>query len=1058
MIHPKKYLFLWPFFILLPILLNAQSAEKQLKQGSVYLQLGELDSARFVFQKAYEKDDPGIQLEAVTGLVKVAIRQTEMEVADSLIRIGDGLFEKMSLASTESLKYQTTKAEYFRKNSRLEEALALHQKVIKATENHEDRRLYANALFYTGLTYEGLTFYDSSLYYVEKAYPIFVEELDSTDLAFSAIYNGMAICYHRSNQLEKAKSFYLKSKNFAEKYVGLVSTDLAICLNNLSVISRTEENYPEAIDFSQQALKIYNALGDEQGKSAAYYALGIYHFFMGDYGRTRDYIQACIDIRERLFSKSHYSLIGPNELMGITYEAAGDVEQTLFYLRQVRKNIRSNYGEGSLPEAFNAENTAISFQRLGRLDSALVYIQIATEILPDRLPENDYSLSVHYFSYANILYHAGDYSGALEKLRLSNEICQARSLEYSSEYAQNLALQGLINAALKNWALADEFFADALEIIRMPGEKEGGQEAFKMIPNTLAILNDYTDYLYRRYQSAPEPANLNAYEKYSRIYLEHSDRFRKQFMDPYTKSVLVRNNTEVYDRNIGIYHQLYSTSRSEDYLSAVYEFSEYGKAALLRDLQDEKIISYAGVPDSLVERELQLKKLITSLNENLLEYPDSSAVRDELLQQKEALNQHIELTSQSYPRYFDLKFRQSVPELKTLQSALKQGENLVEYMQDDTTYYALVINTSTVDLFKLGSRKVVDGLIRSWRTGIASVSEQEVREVSGQLYTKLWQPIEAALEGEKVTIVPVGPLFYLNFETLSSQESPETFLIESYNIAYGLSLSLLFFENSFPREGKVMAIAPGFEPDIKEAYLQQLDSMELPDEAFLQTIRQPWSLRLADHIRRSYPHATFTGLAATESNIKASLSEGSLLYFGTHAIANPADPLRSKLILAKETGEQTEDGYLHAYEIYGLDLNAELAVLSACESGLGQLQKGEGMISLAYGIHYAGCPSTVMSLWKVDEKVNTEITKKFLEHLSNGLTKSEALRQAKLDYLQTAKGNLRSPFYWGGMVLMGKDGTVALDKGFPWWWLVVAGVVLLGGALWYRRNQSPSNA
>jgi CHAT domain-containing protein len=190
--------------------------------------------------------------------------------------------------------------------------------------------------------------------------------------------------------------------------------------------------------------------------------------------------------------------------------------------------------------------------------------------------------------------------------------------------------------------------------------------------------------------------------------------------------------------------------------------------------------------------------------------------------------------------------------------------------------------------------------------------------------------------------------------------------------------------------------------------------------------------------------------------VKANIHEGQVLYFGTHAIADPTDPLRSKLVLAKEVGEQREDGYLHAYELFGLPLQAELAVLNACESGVGNLQKGEGMISLAYSMHYAGCPSTVLSLWKVDEKINTGITAQFLDYLQQGVSSSEALRQAKLDYLNSADARGQHPFYWGGMVLLGKDNPVALaaQPRRAWALLGVAGVLalLVYGGYRYRRG------
>ena len=168
------------------------------------------------------------------------------------------------------------------------------------------------------------------------------------------------------------------------------------------------------------------------------------------------------------------------------------------------------------------------------------------------------------------------------------------------------------------------------------------------------------------------------------------------------------------------------------------------------------------------------------------------------------------------------------------------------------------------------------------------------------------------------------------------------------------------------------------------------------------------------------------------------------MYFSTHAIADATDPLRSKLVLAKEIGPQIEDGYLHAYELFGLELDADLAILNACESGIGNLQAGEGMISLAYSLQFAGCRTAALSLWKVDEKVNTQITATFLDFLQKGHDKSEALRLAKLAFLEGQSEVLRHPFYWGGMVLMGQDGPIHWQGNQrPWWLWSILGLCLL---------------
>lgn len=1043
-----------------PILCFAQSPEVLLEKGGYHFQRDQLDSAQYYYQQAQAV--PAAELSALAGLINIALVRSNFTQADSLIQLGDVLIERPDIELVAWCKFKTSKGEYFRKSSQLEEALAAHQAVMrKSAHDPKGELLHAYANFHIALTFEKLSQYDSSFYYAQKSYPLFLQSLDTSDLAYTTIYNGLAVCYQRANKLDEAKVFYLKSIAIAEAQLGPVSSDLAICLNNLSSISRAEENYHEAIAYSEQALKIFRALEDESSVSGAYYALGIYHYYLGDYGRTKDYVEACIRIRERLLSPQHYALIGPYQLLGIAHEESGDYEKTLYYLAKGREKIIANYPRGSIPEGFNYENTALAFKSTQQLDSALYYMRLAHAILPDQLPPNDYSMAVHFFSYANILYQVDLLDQADEMLEKSNSVYEALGLDQSGEYSQNIALQGLMEAEKQNWAGAEQKFELALEKIQIPGESAQTLSAFRLTPNTLALLNDYTKYLFQQYQATAKEATLELFETYAAIYLQLSDKFRKQFTDPYTKSVVIKDNVAVYNRNIGIYNSLYRETKNKTYLATAYQFSEHGRTSLLRDLQDEKIKSYAGVPDSVLQKELALKKRVSALNEQLLEQPEDVKIKQDLFAGEEALNAHIEETAIAYPRYYELKFNTNVPDLASLQSKIEPGHNLVEYMQDDTAYYALVIQAENSDLIYLGNLQQIDDAIIKWKRAIVQ-QDQTALDIAGQvLYRQLWQPLLTSLKGQRVTIIPTGRLFYLNFEGLRPDNSPRSYLIYDYTISYALSLTLLFSEQGQTGTGPIIAVAPGFEDEIKLKYKQRLDSLESVDEAYLSTVRQPWSLKLANRLKDQFAYEAYIGLAATESTIKANIQHGNVLYFGTHAIANASDPLRSKLVLAKEVGPQVEDGYLHAYELYGLDLQAELAVLNACESGLGNLQKGEGMISLAYSLHYAGCLSTVMSLWKVDEKINTQITQNFLQYLDEGLPKSEALRQSKLDVLNAATGDLQHPFYWGGMVLMGTDGPLVFQRNKGPWFMA-AGVLiillLLGYVLKSRSSSSPTLA
>lgn len=1017
---------------------TAQTAEAYLNRAREHYRTDDFEAAGQAYQAAFDLGEANTQLYALTGMIKIAASRSRIEEADSLVKAGQKLDKDPAIKTATSCAFAISVGEFYRSNSQFDKALTSHKSVIARSSGlTNDRIPYADALFYTALTFERLGLYDSSVYYVSHAYDVYKEVMDTTDLRFSSIYNGMGVCYYRANRLAESKQYYLLAKSIAEQQQNPYSSDLALCLSNLSSIYRAEEDYESAIAVTEKALHIFQYLKDENGVAGAYYGLGVYHYFLGDYGKTKDYMQSCIGIRERLFHKNHYSLIGPYQVLGISYEESGDYEKTLLMLEKAREKIIANYGQNSIEEGFNCENRAITLKITGQLDSALTYIKLAHRILPLHLDPNDYSLAINYYNYADILFGLDRYDQALALIDRSMAIYDEQEMQYSSENAQNVQLKALIAGERGQWKLADRYFSKVLEMVKLPSIlNEGLNDALN--PWMLSVLNEYTNYLFQKYRANHSEKTLEEMQHYAKLYLQLSEQFRLRFNDPYTKSILIKKNAESHQQKVGIYNLLYRQSQQAAFLDQAYLFSEYGRTAMLRDLQNDRIRSYAGLPDSLLVKERQLKRWISDYSEQLEEKPDSLELRQALLEARGKLDVHIEEVSHQYPRYHQLRFASQVPSLDSLLQILPEGHNLIQYMQDDTAYYGLLVNAEEKVLTWLGNKDYIHLAMKEWRAAITTQQEQLPDEL---LFKALWEPFSKKFQGERIIIVPVGQLFYLNFELLSHNGS---YLIEDYNISYALSFSTYFSSDQNKQKGRLLAIAPGFEEEIKEHYLSKLDSLEVPDKDYLRTLRQPWSVSYTKELGQTYSNYILAGLSATESQVKQKLPQGQVIFFGTHAIAEAEDPLRSRLVLAKETGEQVEDGYLHAYELYGLPLSAGLTILSACESGLGQLQEGEGMVSLAYSIQYAGCPSTVMSLWKVDEKINTEISRSFLQHLSSGMEKSEALRQAKLDYL--ASGGQAHPFYWGGMVLMGQDGEVAMErKGGSW--MILVGMVLLGGIL-----------
>lgn len=166
---------------------------------------------------------------------------------------------------------------------------------------------------------------------------------------------------------------------------------------------------------------------------------------------------------------------------------------------------------------------------------------------------------------------------------------------------------------------------------------------------------------------------------------------------------------------------------------------------------------------------------------------------------------------------------------------------------------------------------------------------------------------------------------------------------------------------------------------------------------------------------------------ATEKIFKAKAPSAGILHIATHAVVNDGNPMFSKLVFAADSNSN-EDGYLNTYELYDMKLNASMVVLSACNTGYGKLVRGEGIMSLARGFMYAGCPSIVMSLWSVDDQSTSLLMRHFYKGLVNGQSKDEALRQAKLDFLKNADEVKSNPFYWSGMIFIGDISPIVMKQ------------------------------
>ena len=321
------------------------------------------------------------------------------------------------------------------------------------------------------------------------------------------------------------------------------------------------------------------------------------------------------------------------------------------------------------------------------------------------------------------------------------------------------------------------------------------------------------------------------------------------------------------------------------------------------------------------------------------------------------------------------------------------GVSLLEYLVTPTETIAWVVDAQRVEVFRVRiARRDLVAQIRAFRQAIGGRAPlAEVQDKARGLYDRLLAPARPHMRGDRLLIVPHDVLHYLPFTALRSPEG--RWLIEDYTTATLPSASVLKYLQGKGAAAGAPTLAVG-NPDVGAALALR------------------YAEREARLVGARYPGATVLVLEqATEAKAKAVSGAAGLLHFATHGELREQDPLSSALLLVPE-GQ--DDGRLEVREIFGLDLNARLVVLSACETGLGQLSKGDELVGLQRAFLYAGTPAVVTTLWKVDDRASFRLMEHFYANL-DASGPAAALRQAQ----RATMAEFPHPFAWAAFGLTG---------------------------------------
>lgn len=709
---------------------------------------------------------------------------------------------------------------------------------------------------------------------------------------------------------------------------------------------------------------------------------------------------------------------------------------------------------------------------------ALEYYTIAFKV-GEKYPRLALSMAANLAeAYAMV----GEKEKALSLLKkykpIATKVLASKDLTFARVWMQ----YGIAYTALKDYKAADKAFKQALitnsltfsSIENIPGQADDlmFQNDFLATCGQAGIMMHNVKMYKQIYEETGDVEALQNGYKIIRAMAKYGEQKMNSYLSEENKLVLFRLGADVlFDMSIDFAYEMYQQTKDYAYIEEAFFYSERSKSTLLTNsLRSEESKSLEELPAKLIKEEDYHKAALKRLQREQLEA--ATKIEKERIQKSiNDLNLHIEhfkdKIKKDYPEYYEYRYSVQLSTIKEIQTFLANRNSvLVEYALGLYADYAFVIGKDFVELVKLDvDKRVYQAQTLNLRNTLTNyrflTKEKEqadalYRDAASYFYQTFIQPLlEQVNDGQHLIIVPDQNLGHLPFETFLTEAPAKKqdyasypYLIKKYPVSYSYSATILLSHQQkahrAPKRG-VLAFAAEYPTSPNPITYQRGGNLGVVREG-LQPL--PGAQEEVALMEKYLLGEFYNGATADEETFKATAHNYGVIHLAMHGVLDSKHPILSSLVFS-ENDSDTEDNFLRAYEIAQMDLNADLVVLSACETGYGKFQQGEGVMSLAHSFAYAGASSVLMSLWKVNDLSTSQIMKNFYINIAKGWTKDKALRQAKLKYLKNNKNKntVLHPAFWAAFVQTGDVAPLdLLDKcgnTFQQTGLMIAGELLL---------------
>ncbi|MEM8889926.1 MAG: CHAT domain-containing tetratricopeptide repeat protein [Bacteroidota bacterium] len=844
---------------------------------------------------------------------------------------------------------------------------------------------------------------------------------------------------------------------------------------------RVNRSYRSALSNYNQGLSVYQELGleDDNLLSLIYNNLGIVYRRLDEYKKAEDKVLQSLEIKKRIFPANHPAIAASLMALANVQSRMGELPATISSNEKARAIYVQNPEANKVNLILVSFNLALNYAKNKQQDKAEWMADNALKLAESHYPPQHPYLTDAYMNTATVYASRSRASGIPWYEKVITSLGENSPLDMRIEAFINIGS----NLYEQEYFLEGLEYLDRAEGLMFQGEEEVrfDREAFAAIENKINLfwLLWGKAFAYKGLAEKGEDrlGHLTQSKKYYDAVIDmlnfsyeglRYEASRKAFLSSYLR--------EVFEEAIWVELELHKLDPSLASLERAFELAENRKSTyLLESIRNADPQRFVGVSPQIMELEkgilAEIGRVEGELQKIQTDTPEDSLKSAELLTQKfSAVARYDSLTEvieRQYPNYYRTKYKQESIALATLQEKLAPKSLLLEFYEGSRHLFLFTISKDSYEYFQFDKDTELDSVLSAFLADTRDRNQAEnqgagksnLQEYAAQAHFLYQQLLAPALKGkafEELIVVADGKLSYLPFDLLLDQDIGDLeikdwrdlpYLFQEYQIQYAYSASLRFMHEREPSQSNQLfaGFAPAYGSDV---FAEARDLEMRYGERVIGELR--FSREEVAGISDFYGGSTFLGADATEDVFKSKAKDFQVLHLAMHAFVNDKEAMYSGLLFAPPAeGDSLEDGFLHAFEIYNLDLNAELVILSACNTGQGKYQQGEGVVSLARAFTYAGCPNIMMSMWQADDAATRQLMQAYHEALTAGKGKVEALQVARDNYLENS--DRTHPYYWGSFVLIGDD--EPLERGgFPWGW-VLLGLGVIGAVLFWGRRK-----